>query len=117
MNLLLTIPFSIRTLEKFIENGEIVNVESPYGKLKRISELINSLPEELRENACTAVDVLKRMYLFLEDDSPKENLRYLFARDNFFARLNKFNLSKISLKVEMEILELLSLIVENLGMV
>lgn len=83
MNLFKTALFSMKTLEDFIDSGEIDTVEKPEARLAKIEDCANSFPEYLREAAMTVIGTLETAYLLLVDHSAKENTMREIISQNF----------------------------------
>lgn len=84
MNLFKTALFSMKTLEDFIDSGEIdTTVEKPEARLTKIEDCANSFPEYLREAAMTVIGTLETAYLLLVDHSAKENTMREIISQNF----------------------------------
>lgn len=83
MNLFKTALFPMKTLEDFIDSGEIDTVEKPEARLTKIEDCANSFPEYLREAAMTVIGTLETAYLLLVDHSAKENTMREIISQNF----------------------------------
>lgn len=83
MNLFKTALFSMKTLEGFIDSGEIATVEKPEARLAKIEDFANSFPEYLRKAAMTVIETLETAYLLLVDHSAKENTMREIISQNF----------------------------------
>ena len=83
MNLFKTALFPLKTLENFIDSGEIDTVEKTEARLARIESCATDFPEYLREAATTVIDTLETAYLLLLDYSAKEDAVQEIIAQNF----------------------------------
>ncbi len=72
MNLFLSAPFSVRSLNNLIKNGMTNSISSVEDRLEGLSKCKNTFAEYLSERAQQVINALEDAYLQLYDGSPKE---------------------------------------------
>lgn len=72
MKLFMTAAFSIRYMEKLIDDSELENVIKPDERLTQITEYSHTFPDCLKSKAETIINILEIAYLSFFDKNPKE---------------------------------------------